>query len=172
MCAYLDKVSGIKISQYCTSEAEDRGPDSRRTVTSSIFNTLRPRQNGHYFCSQYFQVHFLQWISSYFDSDFTEVSFQGPNYQHASIGSDNDLMLTRWQANGLALMRRQAIIWTNDGLLMHICITQPQWVKASWQYEGLKCGAFLQWHMRFGFILGLKWHQRIKLVFKVNISNA
>ena len=65
MCAYLDKVSGIKISQYCTSEAEDRGPDSRRTVTSSIFYTLRPRQNGHYFCSQYFQVHFLQWISSY-----------------------------------------------------------------------------------------------------------
>ena len=59
--------------------------------------------------------------------------------------------------------------WFTDA---YICITQPQWVKASWQYEGLKCGAFLQWHMRFGFILGLKWHQRIKLVFKVNISNA
>ena len=59
MCAYLDKVSGIKISQDCTSEAEDRGPDSRRTVTSSIFNTLRPRQNGHYIAANIFKCIFF-----------------------------------------------------------------------------------------------------------------
>ena len=59
VCAYLDKVSGIKISQYCTSEAEDRGPDSRRTVTSSIFNTLRPRQNGQYFAANIFKCIFF-----------------------------------------------------------------------------------------------------------------
>ena len=115
VCAYLNKVSGIKILQDCWSEVEDTGPDPKRTVTSSIFNKLRLRQKWPLFCRRYCQVHFLQWISNYFDSDFTEVCFQGPNYQHASIGSDNGLVLTRRQANGLALMRRQAIIWTNDG---------------------------------------------------------
>ena len=29
---------------------------------------------------------------------------------------------------GLVLTRHQAIIWTNDRLPTHICVTQPQWV--------------------------------------------
>ena len=37
---------------------------------------------------------------------FIEFCSQGSNYQYSSIGSDN----------GLAPARRQAIIWTNDGL--------------------------------------------------------
>ena len=36
----------------------------------------------------------------------------------------------RTSDNGSALTRQQIIIWTNDvRLSMHICITQPQWVK-------------------------------------------
>ena len=30
--------------------------------------------------------------------------------------------------NGLTPSRRQAIIWTNDGLPTHICVTRPHWV--------------------------------------------
>ena len=37
--------------------------------------------------------------------DFTEICFYGSNLQGSSIGLDD----------GLALTRRQAIIWTNDG---------------------------------------------------------
>ena len=40
-----------------------------------------------------------------FDKDFTEVCFSGSNQQYSGIGLDN----------GLAPVRRQAIIWTNDG---------------------------------------------------------
>ena len=40
----------------------------------------------------------------YFDSNFTEVCSQGYSWKYCSIGSDNGLALIRWQA----------IIWTND----------------------------------------------------------
>ena len=39
------------------------------------------------------------------DYDFNEVCSQGSNYQYYIIGSDN----------GLLPVRRQAIIWANDG---------------------------------------------------------
>ena len=48
---------------------------------------------------------------SYFDSNVPQICSQGSNWQYASIGSDN----------GLAPNRRQAIIWTNAGLV-HWCI--------------------------------------------------
>ena len=41
----------------------------------------------------------------YFGHDFIEVCSKGSNQQYSSIGSDN----------GLVPIRRQAIIWTNDG---------------------------------------------------------
>ena len=50
---------------------------------------------------------FLEWTCLHFDWNFTEVCSQGSIEQYASIGSDN----------GLAPNRRQAIIWTNDGLI-------------------------------------------------------
>ena len=48
-------------------------------------------------------MRFHEWKILYFDSIFTEVCSQGPNWQYSSIGSDD----------GLAPTRRQAIIWTN-----------------------------------------------------------
>ena len=59
-------------------------------------------------------MRFLEWILFYFGSNFTEICSQRSNQQFASIGSDN----------GLAPNRRQAIIWTNDGLVYwRICVT-------------------------------------------------
>ena len=53
---------------------------------------------------QQFQGHSLEWKYIYFDWNFTEVCSQGSNQQYSSIDHDN----------GLALSRRQAIIWTDD----------------------------------------------------------
>ena len=54
----------------------------------------------------YFQMDFLEWKCMNFAHDFTDVCCSGSKVQqNASIGSDN----------GLAPIRRQAIIWTNDG---------------------------------------------------------
>ena len=58
-------------------------------------------------------MHFLKLNLLNFYSYFAEIYSQGSNQQYASIGSDD----------GLALNRRQAIIWTNDGL------GWSQWVK-------------------------------------------
>ena len=55
---------------------------------------------------RHFRMHFLEWKSLNLEYSLTEVCSQGSNRQWYSIGSDN----------GLAPIRRQAIIWTNDGL--------------------------------------------------------
>ena len=49
--------------------------------------------------------HAFSWKCIDFDWDFNVVCPQWSNQEYSSIGSDNDL----------ALSRRQAIIWTNDG---------------------------------------------------------
>ena len=59
------------------------------------------------FCRWPFQMYFLQWKYQNFNWNFTEICSQVSNWWYASIGSDN----------GLALMQRQAIIWTNDDLV-------------------------------------------------------
>ena len=55
---------------------------------------------------QHFQEHFLEWKLLNFNHNFTEICSLEFNWQYGSIGSDN----------GLAMHRRQAIIWTNDGI--------------------------------------------------------
>ena len=71
----------------------------------SVINTLRWRQNGHHFPDDIFKWIFLNentWISIKI-----EVCSQGSNQQYSSIGSDYGLALVRWQT----------IIWTNEGLV-------------------------------------------------------
>ena len=51
------------------------------------------------------EMDFLEWKCMNFDWSFTEVCSYGSNLQYSSIGLDNGLAPTRWQA----------IIWTNDG---------------------------------------------------------
>ena len=81
-------------------------------------NILRPRQNGHRFAYDTFNK--LSWMKMLeFWLRFHWSLFLRVQLIIIRIGSDN----------GLALFRRQAIIWTNDSLLMHICVSQPQWVK-------------------------------------------
>ena len=65
-------------------------------------------------------MHFLEWKLLYFDSYFIEIYSQGSNFQYASIGSDNGMMLNK----------QQVIIWTKGGLVywgIYASLTS-QWV--------------------------------------------
>ena len=53
------------------------------------------------------KVHFLELKLLNFKQNFTEIYSLGSNWQYGSIGSDN----------GLAPNRRQAIIWSNVGMV-------------------------------------------------------
>ena len=64
-------------------------------------------QDGHHFGRRHFQLHFLQWKRLNFKWNFIEICSLGFNWQYGSIVSDN----------GLAPNRRQAIIWSNVGML-------------------------------------------------------
>ena len=72
------------------------------------FKTLRQRQYGFHFAEDIFKCILLyENCCMYFGSNFPEICSLGTNWQYVSIGS----------GNGLAPVRRQAIIWTNDGLV-------------------------------------------------------
>ena len=75
------------------------------------------------FCRQHFQSHFLEWKLLCFDSNFTGICYQGSNRRLASI----------CLVNGLAPYRRQAINWTNAGLVhWSIYFTWSQWDFSHW----------------------------------------
>ena len=59
------------------------------------------------FRRRHFEVHFIEWKCLNSDWNFIEICSEGFNQQYPSIGSDD----------GLAPSRRQAIIWTNDGIV-------------------------------------------------------
>ena len=61
-----------------------------------------------YFGRRHFQIQIRQWKCFNYDKNFTEICSLVSNQEYSSIGSDN----------GLALKRRQAIIWTNDDAYM------------------------------------------------------
>ena len=66
-------------------------------------NTLRLRPDGRYFCWRHVPVHFLDWMKT---CHVIEICSPRSNWQQAIIVSDN----------GLSMNRRQAIIWTIDGI--------------------------------------------------------
>ena len=81
------------------------------------FNTLRPRQNGRQFPDNILKCTFLNenvWILI---KTLLHFSPKG-QINKIAVGSDNGLAPARWQA----------IIWTNNSLLTHICVARPQWV--------------------------------------------
>ena len=58
---------------------------------------------------------FLEWKCMNFNQDFTEVYSQRSSQQYSSIGLDD----------GLALVRPQAIVWTNDGEFIDAYMRHP-----------------------------------------------
>ena len=110
-------VTESTMSVQCWSK-QDKMADFSQTLYSNIFSSM------------------------YFDQDLIEVCSQGSNWQEVTIGwLDNGLVRFRWQTiilthwgrvthiciskltiigsvNGLSPGRRQAIIWTNAGILL------------------------------------------------------
>ena len=70
-------------------------------------NTLRPRQDGSFFVHDIFTCISLNGKFRILNTIFSEICSLRSNWQCGSIGSDS----------GLAPNRRQAIIWTNVGML-------------------------------------------------------
>ena len=58
------------------------------------------------------------------DKYFFNVCSYRSNHQYSCNDSDN----------GLAPIRQQAIIWTNDSLMTHICVTWSKWIKEPQKY--------------------------------------
>ena len=86
-----------------------RGPlNSYTCIAERCISLIEVETKWLRFCRRYFQCHFLEWKLLYFFSlNFTEICYQRPNWQYTSIGSDD----------GLAPIKRQNILWTNDGLV-------------------------------------------------------
>ena len=78
-----------------------------REFRPHLFNTTRPRQNGHHFVDDTFSFIFLYENCRIFYSILTELSSQGSNQQYSSNSADKSLVSNR----------RQAVIWTNHGLV-------------------------------------------------------
>ena len=85
-------------------------------------NTLRPRQNGRHFPDDIFKCIFLNenaWISTKISVKFV------PKGQINKIPSLVQIMA--WRRPGDKQLSEAMMV----SLLTHICVTRPQWVKAS-----------------------------------------
>ena len=85
----------------------------------SMFNTLRLRQNGRHFADDIFKCIFLNeniWISINISLKFVP---QGPIDKIPSL-----VQIMAWRRPGDKPLSEPMMV----SLLMHICITRPQWV--------------------------------------------
>ena len=93
-------------------------------------NTLRPRQNGHHFPDDILKWIFLNenaWIS-------IEISLKFfPKGQINNIPALVQIMA--WRRPGDKPLSEPMMV----SLLMHICVTRPQWVKCYWTNEASVC---------------------------------
>ena len=100
-------------------------------IRSLWINTLRPRQNGRHFPDDIFNCFFLNENVSILIS-----------LKFVSKGQINNVpalvQIVAWQRPGDKPLSEPVIV----NLLMHICITQPQWVNVIYPYPS----GVLQWH--------------------------
>ena len=96
----------------------------------SNFNTLRPRQNGRHFPDDIFKCTFLNekvWISLKIS---LKIVPKGPINNIPAL-----VQIMAWRRPGdkpLSEPRMVSLLWDYmvvSGLLTHICVTRPQWVK-------------------------------------------
>ena len=84
------------------------------------FNTLRPRQNGRHFADDIFKCIFLNenvWISIKISLKFVP---KGPIYNIPAL-----VQIMAWPRPGDKPLSEPMMV----NLLMHICVSRPQWVK-------------------------------------------
>ena len=90
------------------------------TILQFLFNTLRPRQNGHHFAEDILKCIFLNenvWISHKISLNFVP---KGPSNNIPLL-----VLIMAWRRSGDKPLSEPMIVF----LPTHICVTQPQWVK-------------------------------------------
>ena len=90
------------------------------TVWSSLFNTLRPRQNGRHFADDIFKCIFLNenvWIPIKISLKFVP---ECPNNNIPAL-----VQIMAWRRPGDKPLSEPMMV----SLTTHICVTRPQWVK-------------------------------------------
>ena len=98
-------------------------PNPHYTSKWPIVNTLRPRQNGRHFPDDIFKCIFLNeniWILIKFSLKFVP---KGPINNIPSL-----VQIMAWRRPGDKPLSEPTLV----SLLMHICVTRPQWVKGLW----------------------------------------
>ena len=83
-------------------QTNTKNQSHQASYTHTIRFTCMPVYRWH------FEMNFLEWKCMNVDWNFIVLCSLEPNQQYSSIGSDNGLASTRWQA----------IIWTNAGILL------------------------------------------------------
>ena len=89
-------------------------------VSANLINTLRPRQNGRHFPDDIFKCIFLNenvWISIKISLNFVP---RGPINNIPAL-----VQIMAWRRPGDKPFSEPMMV----SLLMHICVTLPQWVK-------------------------------------------
>ena len=85
-------------------------------------NTLRPRQNGcHLISRHHFEIDFLELEYMNFDWNFIEICSRGPVNNISAL-----VPIMAWCWPGSKPLSEPMMV----SLLMHICVTLPQWVNA------------------------------------------
>ena len=89
------------------------------------FNTLRPRQNGRRFADDTFKRIFLYEnvrILIYISLKFVPKHAKGPIINNPAL-----IQIMAWRRSGDKPLSEPMMV----SLLTHICVTRPQWVKAT-----------------------------------------
>ena len=92
-------------------------------IVGYLFNSLRPRRNRHHFADNIFKCIFLNenvWILLKSSLKFAP---RGPIIDYPAL-----VQIMAWRRPGHKPLSEPMMV----RLLMHICITKPQWVNALW----------------------------------------
>ena len=104
-CLIVPYMCSLLYPLLWTKKKNTKKYNENKPFGCSGVSTLRPRQNSRHFPDDIFKCILLN-ENCIFIKNVIEICSQGSNLQYPSIASDN----------GLLLVRRQAIIWINDGL--------------------------------------------------------
>ena len=117
-----------------------------------VFNTLRPRQNGHHFADDIFKRPFLNenvWISIKSSLKFV---LQGRNNNIPAL-----VLIIAWRRQGDKPLSGPIMVRS----LTHMCVTRPQWVN----HANSRNSYFRNYShatARYGFTLILWLHSRCR----------
>ena len=102
---------------------------SQKLLRYFVFNTLRPRRNGHYNIDDIFKCIFLKenvWIPTKISPKFVP---KGPINNIPTL-----VQIMAWRHPGDKPLSEPMMV----SLLAHICVTRPQWVNTSLEITFLK----------------------------------